>query len=154
MAGQPRSSEDVIGNAFVDFVALLLLGLILTPTPKKTPLSLGDLDRRGTLGIVVDGSINPRIHWKAVHQPSIKRLQVLRNNVDICPRRIEPFLVVLRIENHRHSVVKRRSDCVPIGCQDRTGFQGLSTRILPGFPQSSKREQLTAIDLKTIWMVP
>jgi len=76
---------------------------------EQTVLSLGDLHRSRTLLIVIRHTVDPRAHGIAPHQFGIIRLQQFGGRTHIRHPRIEPQVVVIRIENCRHAVVDGES---------------------------------------------
>src|SRR5271155_5407528 len=127
IAGQPRSSEDAFGG----LVALLRLIFTLL-LRKKTALRLTDLNRCRTFWVIVGRSIDPRADREATRLPSVEWLQEFRDHSRIRCARIEPSIVAMRIENHRHSVMDRSGKCVCCRRQNRTRFQSFQGEVWKG----------------------
>ena len=72
---------------------------------EKLILSLGRLSRTRTLRVIVRHVVHPSAYGIAAHPASITWLQQFRDRLDVIDARSEPKIIVIRVENHRHSVV-------------------------------------------------
>src|ERR1700723_1604899 len=68
-------------------------------------LRLHDLDPRRTLYIVIRDAANPATHREAAHGLRVVGLQHLGRCRDIREPRIEPQIVAVGLEYHRHAIV-------------------------------------------------
>ena len=88
----------------------------------------------GTRLFIVLGTVYPRAHGIFLHQPGIEGLEAVRYESRFGNTRIQPKIVVLRLQDHGHAIVyvghKRVGSCR----QDGACFQELASRISPTLP--------------------
>jgi hypothetical protein len=73
---------------------------------EETILNLNDLDRRGALGVVVRNLVDAGAHGEAAHGFRVERSEQADDLIDILHGRIEPAIIVLGCDDHRHPVVQ------------------------------------------------
>src|SRR5258708_37276344 len=100
---------------------------------------LDDLRRRNlsrTLRVIVLGPVYSRTHRIFLHQPCIEWLETISNARRICDARIQPQIVVFRLEDHGHPIMHAGNELVRLCGEDGASFNNLASRISPAFPNT------------------
>jgi hypothetical protein len=92
------------------------------------------LNRLRTLGIIVRRLIDPRTDRVRSHQPRIVGSQHLGHRSDIRKARIKPQIVIVWIEDNRHSVVDGSGYGVRRCGQNRATADPVAARVFPALP--------------------
>ena len=74
---------------------------------EKPILGFGDVQRSRALFVIVPHMIDATAHGVAPHLPAVIGLQQFRHRRYVLHSRIEPQIVAVGMENHKHPVVDR-----------------------------------------------
>ena len=136
--------------------------LLLPQTVKRTPTrpsptwSEGEgaifrsCDRRSQqLLSVIPNTVHLRVRRVHLHRVGVERpQQIYRQSVHLLP--IQPAIVVLSVQNHRHPRMQRRHQLVRLCCHNRKGLEPVTILVLPSVPDSRKSKQMSVHQFKGV----
>jgi hypothetical protein len=105
------------------------------------------LDRLCTIRIIILNLIDSGAHRITSHE-SVERFEHLRYRRQVSVGRVQPKIVMVGLENDRHSVVNVGQKRIWCGRQDRAALNRLSFRVSPSVPETSESKQLTVINFE------
>jgi hypothetical protein len=120
-----------------------------TALGEKTILRVDNHHGSRAIFVIVRHVVDAAADGEAPHLAGIVGLQQFRDNLHVGHAGIEPQIVALAVEDHRHSVVDGCSNGIRHCGQNRARLDLLPLSVFPPVPQSREREQLAIIHFKT-----